>query len=69
MKKSSASVLKSVGGDSGKLLVYTEPNFQGEELTFTDTAGKINETPLKGKSVKKDASRILEGAASISLKL
>ena len=58
MKKSSASVLKSVGGDSGKLLVYSEPNYQGEEHTFKDTAGKINETPWKGKSVK---SLIVQG--------
>ena len=58
MKKSSASVLKSVGGDSGKLIVYSEPNYQGEEHTFKDTAGKINETPWKGKSVK---SLIVQG--------
>ena len=58
MKKSSASVLKSIGGESGKLLVYTDSNFKGEEHTFTDTAGKIVETPWKGKSVK---SLIVQG--------
>ena len=42
MKKSSASVLKSIGGESGKLLVYTDSNFKGEEHTFTDTAGNTS---------------------------
>ena len=32
MKKSSG--LKNVGGDTGKLIVYSEPDFQGEEHTF-----------------------------------
>lgn len=50
MKKSSG--LKNVGGDTGKLIVYSDPDFQGEEHTFLDSAGKINETPWKGKCVK-----------------
>jgi hypothetical protein len=32
MKKSSG--LKNVGGDTGKLIVYSDPDFQGEEHTF-----------------------------------
>ena len=52
MKRSSKEVLQSVGGDSGKLIVYSDPNFQGEEHTFLDTVSKIHESPWKGKSVK-----------------
>ena len=32
MKKSSG--LKNIGGDTGKLIVYSDPDFQGEEHTF-----------------------------------
>ena len=50
MKKTSA--LKSVGGDVGKLVVHTQPNFQGEQHEFKDSVAKINEGPWKGKPIK-----------------
>ena len=49
MKKSSA--LKAVAG-GGKLVFHTEPNFGGDEHTFTESVAKINEGPWKGKPVK-----------------
>ena len=50
MKKTSA--LKAVGGDVGKLVFHTQPNFQGEQHEFKDTVPKINEGPWKGKPVQ-----------------
>ena len=40
MKKSSG--LKNVGGDTGKLIVYSDPDFQGEEHTFLGTENFCN---------------------------
>ena len=50
MKKTSA--LKAVGGDVGKLVFHTQPNFQGEQHEFKDSVAKINEGPWKGKPVQ-----------------
>ena len=50
--------LKQAGGETGKLVVFTQANFQGEQHSFADSVAKINECPWKGKSI---GSVIIQG--------
>ena len=50
MKKSSN--LKAVGGETGKLVLYTGQDFNGDEHSFADSVKAINESPWKGKTIK-----------------
>ena len=45
------SNLKQAGDGVGKLIVYTGADFSGDEHTFKENAGKIHETPWKGKTI------------------
>jgi hypothetical protein len=56
MKKFSS--LKQAGDGNGKLIVYSSPDFQGDEHTFKDNVPKVGECPWKGKTI---GSVIIQG--------